>query len=121
MTAAGDDNTAAGGSLTCTIVPEHHVVRAENARITALNLRFLNLNCLVGMSLHEIVLTGRVRPQGRPVGRAALFVAALTMTVLSATHYLNAAGDLGAMAVSRLSFLRADQATSHARPGKNFA
>jgi len=107
--------------LTRTIVSKHHVVRAKNARIAALNLRFLNLNCLVGVALHEIVLTRGVRSQRSSVVLALRRLEASLNATCAAAHYLNTASHLWAVAGTRLAFLSADQTAAHTRTGKNFA
>ena len=107
MTATGDDDSTSGGYLTRSVVAEHHIVRTKNARIVALNLRFLNLNCLVSVALYEIVLTRRVGAQRCAVVRALLELT-LNDATLTSTHDLDAARHLRTVTGSSGPFLSSD-------------
>ena len=103
---------AAGRHLAWPIVAKHQVVGSENAWI-ALNLRFLNLHRLLRRSLHEVVLPGRVRAQRSAVVVSLRAHWLIASSWLAATHHLDAACNVRAVAAANWPFLRAHQATPH--------
>mmetsp|Transcript_33249 Transcript_33249/g.41108 ORF Transcript_33249/g.41108 Transcript_33249/m.41108 type:complete len:339 (-) Transcript_33249:2852-3868(-) len=108
---------AARWHLARSVVAEHEVVRAKNARV-ALNLCFLNLDGLLRGPMHEVVLPRRVRPERVAI---VLRVHGLVARGLAAAHNLHAAVDFGPVAASNWPFLASYEATTHAGARKNFA
>ena len=102
---------AARRHLARPVVSKHKIVRSENAWI-ALNLRFLNLHRFLGRTLHEVVLSRRMRTDRSPVIslRGHRLIASCRLVT---SHDLHAAGDLRAMAATNWPFLSVHEATAH--------
>ena len=105
------------------VVPEHEVVGAEHARGTPLDLRFLNLHCLLQRPLHEVVLAGRVRPQRLAVLTAHLLDALTEAWLLPRTQHLHTALHLAtwALTAAQRPFRSGDQSPTHAGATQDLA